>query len=191
MIDLNIVAEGNLAALLALEAERAGFSYKISLRPLSDARVFAVDSEKCDKDAFSPLNTIVIGEAEGFLYKLSNPFLLSELRGTLFELLSPKAHSKSVATAKKGKSASIEIDRGTSSAVVYGERVSLSPTEFALFDALVSHRGSMLSYEEAAEIIGGESSNKVNVYICFLRKKLEKDGKKIIYSIRGKGFMIK
>ena len=192
MTDLNIVADGNLARLLSLEAERAGLSYKISHRPTGGARVYVVDSDFFDVETFSPSNTIVIGEAEGFEHRLSNPFLLTDFRAVLSKLLS-SSHSEKAAliTPKKKRNLSIAADKNSHSAVVYGKRTSLSPTEFALFEALIARRGEILSYEEANRVLDCDGSNKVNVYICFLRKKLETGGEKIIYSIRGKGFLIK
>ena len=191
MIDLNVVAEGNLAKLLALEAERAGLTYKVTARPISGARIYVADVTACDTNSLPADSTIAIGEACGFPHKLSNPFLLEDFRALTAKVLAEKPCVKASRAIQKRRSSNIELDRENSSAVMYGEKIPLSPTEFALLDALVSCRGEVLDYESAREIIGGCESNKLNVYICFLRKKLEAGGEKIIYSIRGKGFMIK
>ena len=45
---------------------------------------------------------------------------------------------------------------------------------------------------ELSKLIGGASGNMCDVYICMLRKKIDDQfGVKLIYTVRGKGYMIK
>lgn len=194
MADINIITKKELMArLISLELERLGLTYEISESPINDAKLFIADLETCSCDGAPRERVLAIGESEKFPHTLTDPFLLSELRSMLVEMLTrPSGAPKVTAKPRRMRHTVIELDPESSSASVRrGSPVSLSPTEYKLLDALVSRRGQVLTYAEADEIIGGEGSNKANVYICFLRKKLESHGDKLIYSVRGKGFVIK
>lgn len=56
---------------------------------------------------------------------------------------------------------------------------------------LLEHRGESVSRDEISTVIGESSANKTEVYICFLRRKLEETfGDRIIKTVRGKGYTI-
>ncbi len=76
---------------------------------------------------------------------------------------------------------------------VFGEkRVALSPNEASVLSLLLQNRGMPVSRERLSEQIGGVGSNKTDVYICFLRRKLEELGcAHSIVTVRGKGYCIK
>ena len=68
----------------------------------------------------------------------------------------------------------------------------MSKKEFALLSLLVERKGSIVSREDAAALFGGDGSNVVDVYVKYLREKLDEHfGVKIISSVRGKGYTIK
>jgi hypothetical protein len=72
----------------------------------------------------------------------------------------------------------------------------LSEKEFSLFLLLFENRGRVVTVEEISEKVWknetAENSNIAAVYINYLRKKLdEKIGKKLLYSVRGKGYTMK
>jgi len=51
--------------------------------------------------------------------------------------------------------------------------------------------GEPVSRERIAEGIGESSANKVDVYICYLRRKLEQvTGLRVIRTVRGKGYCV-
>lgn len=186
MADVNIITEnGRLGALLTLECERLGLSSIITKAPEKSARIYI-----CDTGAKLPdEKTLFIG-IEG-THSLNKSFLLTDLRREMLAILTLSAEKPAV-PRKRQRRITLSLNPDEYSVSVRGrEPVRLSPTEYKLLDALNSRRGEVLTYAEAEKIIGGEGSNKANVYIYFLRKKLEADGEKIIFSIRGKGFMIK
>ena len=194
MANINIITKKeSMARLISLELERLGLTYEISESPINDAKLFIADLETFVCEGVPTEKVLAIGESEKFPHELTNPFLLSDLRNMLIEMLTSASGAPEVTVKPRRKRHTvIELDPESSSASVRrGSPVSLSPTEYKLLDALVSRRGQVLTYAEADEIIGGEGSNKANVYICFLRKKLESRGDKLIYSVRGKGFMLK
>lgn len=77
-----------------------------------------------------------------------------------------------------------------------GREIKLSSKEFAILEYLVKNKGNVLSREKIEEHIwnfdyeGG--SNVIDVYISYLRKKVDGDSdKKLIHTIRGIGYIIK
>ena len=186
MADVNIITEnGRLGALLTLECERLGLSSVITKLPEKSARLYI-----CDADVKLPNEKTVFIGIEG-AHSLNKSFLLTDLRREMLAILTLSAE-KPAAQRKRLRRITLSLNPNEYSVSVRGRApIRLSPTEYKLLDALNSRRGEVLTYTEAEKIIGGEGSNKANVYICFLRKKLEADGEKIILSLRGKGFMIK
>ena len=68
--------------------------------------------------------------------------------------------------------------------------VTLTEVEFRLFSALVSREG-FISREELSQTVWGEhESGLLNVYVHYLREKLEKNGERIIISSRREGYKI-
>lgn len=77
-----------------------------------------------------------------------------------------------------------------------GEReIDLSPREFDLLEHLARNAGAALSREQLVEEIWAgdvaDGSNLVDVYVGYLRRKLEADGEpRIIRTVRGHGFLL-
>ena len=77
-----------------------------------------------------------------------------------------------------------------------GREVTLSAKEYALLEYLMHNQGIILSREKIENHIwnldyeGG--TNVVDVYISYLRKKLDEGReKKLIQTVRGRGYMLK
>jgi two-component system OmpR family response regulator len=72
--------------------------------------------------------------------------------------------------------------------------VELSPTEFNLLVVLMQNQGRVLTKEKLLEVVWGldfeTSTNVVDTYISYLRKKLHKDGFEGIKTVRGVGFKL-
>ena len=77
-------------------------------------------------------------------------------------------------------------------AYIYGEEVKLTELEGALLSYLISRSGECATNEELiAHLWGGEATpGVVNVYIHYLREKLELRGERVILVRRGKGYYI-
>ena len=72
-----------------------------------------------------------------------------------------------------------------------GQEISLTPVECKLMACLLENRGSTVSKEELAALIGESSANKTEVYICYLRRKTDtQGGMRLIRTVRGKGYRI-
>lgn len=74
------------------------------------------------------------------------------------------------------------------------QEIDLSPTEFNLLLFLIQNSGRVLSKEKLLDLVWGldfeTSTNVVDTYISYLRKKLHKDGFEGIKTVRGVGFKL-
>lgn len=75
------------------------------------------------------------------------------------------------------------------------EEIALTPREYALLEYLLMRPGQVVSrtdiWEHVYEFNSSASSNVVDVYIGYLRKKLERPGKPdIIQTVRGRGYCV-
>ena len=78
-----------------------------------------------------------------------------------------------------------------------GHPIALSPREFALLEILARNRGRVLSRDQILERVWGYDAdpqgNVVELYIHYLRRKLDPDGKDtepLIRTVRGSGYVI-
>lgn len=77
-----------------------------------------------------------------------------------------------------------------------GQRqLSLTAREYQLLVLLLRHRGTVVSRERILEEIwadqGGGASNVIEVYVRYLRQKLEQDGaSRLIHTVRGRGYCL-
>lgn len=86
----------------------------------------------------------------------------------------------------------LKILKDEKCAVLRGERIKLTDVEFALFSLLYENGGNYVSREEVLKNVwnGEADGGIINVYIHYLREKLEKHGEKIILSSRKNGYCI-
>ena len=77
-----------------------------------------------------------------------------------------------------------------------GQRsVALTAREYALLLLLLEHRGQVLSREQILRQVWhdqqGAASNVIEVYVRYLRQKLEQEGeKRLIHTVRGQGYCL-
>jgi two-component system response regulator QseB len=116
---------------------------------------------------------------------------VSLLRGTLDDYLTtPFPVEELVSRLRLRVSDQLTIDRTVLGLVsVAGRLVTLSPTEYALLVALASRPGEPVSQERLTTEVWGQrkSSNLVEVYIGYLRRKLGPDR---IRTVRGAGYIL-
>jgi DNA-binding response OmpR family regulator len=68
----------------------------------------------------------------------------------------------------------------------------LSDNEYKVLSVLCENRGEAVPREEICSLLGVTDGNMGDVYICHLRRKIDnKLGLKLIYTVRGKGYMLK
>lgn len=85
----------------------------------------------------------------------------------------------------------IALNREKGIAAVDGVTVRLSRREYQVLELLLSERGESVSRERISEQIGESGANKVDVYVCYLRRKFEAAiGAPLISTVRGKGYRL-
>jgi two-component system response regulator MprA len=77
-----------------------------------------------------------------------------------------------------------------------GRRIELSPTEFALLELFLRNPGRALTHAEIFDAVWGfdfgRGSNLLNVYMGYLRRKLEAGGEpRLVQTIRGFGYVLR
>ena len=88
----------------------------------------------------------------------------------------------------------LELDPRTRHVAVHGRRVELSARECALAETFLRHPGQVLSRDQLLRLVwgsvdaaSGSSSNVVDVYVRYLRRKL---GPEWIATVRGAGYRL-
>lgn len=99
-------------------------------------------------------------------------------------------------TDEKMRIADLELDTKTMEVKRSGKLIQLSPQEFKLLQYLAANKGRVLTREMILNRIWLYSydvdTRVVDVYIGYLRKKVDADyKKKLIHSIRGFGYILK
>lgn len=94
------------------------------------------------------------------------------------------------------KIADLVVDCGTRVVKRGGVEIDLSAKEFAILEYMLQNQGIVLSREKIEEHIWNYdyqgASNMVDVYIRYLRIKLDKDfDTKLIHTVRGVGYVLK
>lgn len=95
-------------------------------------------------------------------------------------------------SAKSSHGDALTLSKDGKRAYLFGEEIKLTEVEYKLLGRLVSMCPEYVSREELLESVwGGEcDTGVVNVYVHYLRQKLEKNGNKVIISSRKYGYKI-
>lgn len=122
---------------------------------------------------------------------LGKPFEFNELLARVRALVRRHAGAK-----PKLKVADLELDVATRKAVRAGREISLTAREFALLEYLMQHAGRVVTRtmisEHVWDIHFDSESNVIDVYINFLRKKIDKGHKTpLLHTVVGTGYVFK
>ncbi len=123
---------------------------------------------------------------------LTKPFDFGELLARIRALLRRKSDAKEVVI----KIADLEINTASHEIKRGNKPIPLSAREYAVLEYLAYNKGSVISRTDLTEHIYDESfdmdSNIVDVYINYLRNKIDKEFKnKLIHTVRGAGYILK
>ena len=160
--------------MLSLELAERG--YRVSDKNTGNADILLIEAEYKGTD-----NTVTFSRKEGA--DLVRPFAVEEL----VSLIEAKY-------TEEQKADGLYVSPTAAYAVYRGTEISLSELEHAILYYLYSRAGSYVSADELAkEFFGNENEkNTLRVYISYLRNKLDEAFRvKLIYTARGKGYMIK
>lgn len=141
----------------------------------------AKDGEYDEVDAFE------MG-ADDFLRK---PFSLVVLLARIGSLLRRGARKRAASL----EADDLVVDTASRSVTCAGRMVELTPREYDLLEYLVRNRGTVVSKQDLIDYIWGSdylgSENIVEVYIRYLRKKIDVGGAESrITTVRGIGYMV-
>ncbi|GAA4466728.1 response regulator transcription factor [Nibrella saemangeumensis] len=99
-------------------------------------------------------------------------------------------------TANLLKIADLELNPDTKKVVRAGKEITLTAKEFQLLEYFLRHQGRVISKVELAEkfwdVTFDTGTNVIEVYINFLRKKIDKDFEpKLLHTQIGMGYVVK
>lgn len=146
--------------------------------PYSDgifAHVLIVDCDFADAPDFSGRVILLSRSERAEAIKLPLPI------GAFAELCSEENVSRQRLTvSEKEKCAHLD-----------SKKIKLTAHELSLLSLLISRGGAYVGRKEISDtVFGGASDGLINIYIHYLREKLELDGEKIIISSRSNGYKI-
>jgi len=123
---------------------------------------------------------------------LTKPFVFDELLARIRTLIRRQSAVKESVI----RIDDLEINTATHEVTRGGTPVTLSAREYALLEYLAYNKDNVVSRTDIVEHIYNEESdmdsNIVDVYINYLRNKLDKDhDHKLIHTVRGAGYMLK
>ena len=207
---LNIVStDAILSRIITLEAARLGLEAVCSPAPLADQSLYLLDLDTCQTPAVPEGATMILliqgGKDElptewskRDAVVLEKPLLIEELRWVLtrpypavqFRPTPEKPPARRLRTRRES-GLRLTIDHEARAATLAGgEPIKLSDTEYKILCLLYEHKNQPVSAEMASHILGHADSNKYNVYICYLRKKLEQGSIRLIRTVRGGGYLL-
>jgi len=129
--------------------------------------------------------------ADDFMVK---PFHFRELLARVHAHLRRKQMEKGI--FEENRYAGIVIDLDSNTVTRDGKKIDLTPRELSLLLFLVRNRERVLSRTEITEAVWdihfSSNTNVVDVYINYLRNKIDKDfDEKLIHTIKGRGYQLK
>ena len=148
--------------------------------------------------ARSEVDSRVAGLDAGADDYLPKPFALAELLARLRALL--RRVGGDDADAPSGtdvlRFGDLELDTGTREVHRAGDHMELTRTEFALLELFLRNPRQVLTrsiiFERVWGYDFGPSSNSLDVYIGYLRRKTETGGKgRLIHTVRGVGYALR
>ena len=124
---------------------------------------------------------------------LTKPFVFSELLARLQALIRRSSGVVESTTITVGD---ISVDLFTREVLRAGRRIELQFREFALLDYFMRNAGRVVSKTMIMEHVWGYNfdpqTNVVDVLVCRLRNKMDRDFKKqMIHTIRGVGYVLR
>ena len=157
---------------------------------ICDFDPYVIIAEEGADEGLPAVPTFVMGSTEGQKKNkifLRRPADIKALRQSVLAAARQKIEAGEKSPELTADSSTLTVSLGSLS-------VRLTSLEFALFHLLYEKRGATVSREQINRALWqeGEGSNVCDVYVCYLRKKLDPlIGKGNIVSVRGEGYMLK
>ncbi|HEX3012363.1 MAG TPA: response regulator transcription factor [Syntrophomonadaceae bacterium] len=139
---------------------------------------------------------IVQGLDNGADDYLTKPFAMQELLARIRALFRKQEKQGSIANANELRFKNLVLYPYRHEVTVDGQPVELTKKEYDLLEYMIQNKYVVLKREKILEEVWGFSymgdTNVVDVYIRYLRKKLDEHfGEKYIHTVRGVGYVVK
>ncbi|WP_317453289.1 response regulator transcription factor [Streptomyces xanthii] len=126
---------------------------------------------------------------------VTKPFSLGELVARLRGLLRRAGMTREREAASLIVVGDLELDEDAHEVTRGGEPVDLSPTEFQLLRCLMRNARQVLSKAQLLDMVWsydfGGQAHVVELYISYLRKKIDAGRAPMIHTVRGAGYVLK
>ncbi|MFC4603448.1 response regulator transcription factor [Rhodococcus kronopolitis] len=200
-----ILTAANGAEALSAVADRSPDAIVLDMNmPVLDGasvvtalRAMGNDIPICVLSARSSVDDRIAGLEAGADDYLVKPFVLAELVARIRAMLRRRA-TPPPAPAPQGALTlgALTVDLLGRRAIVDGREIELTKREFELLAALTRNKGVVLSRERLLDLVWGydfvADTNVVDVFVGYLRRKLEADGHpRILQTVRGVGFVLR
>lgn len=164
-----------------------GFDVCRSIRRVSDVPIVMVTARADTHD-------VVAGLEAGADDYLTKPFSLEELVARLRGLLR-RAHAMATPADEVLKVGDLVLDGSSRVVTRGGEEISLTGTEFELLRYLMRHPKRAIPRAEILDRVwnygfGGRSS-VVDLYVSYLRRKIDAGREPMIHTVRGVGYLLR
>ena len=190
--------DATFARMLELELVAMQFSVAVNSAPTgrqNDLILVDLDSASIPKNAGESAR--IVGFTRRFEVSaldaerrcsmiLHRPFQMRVLREEV-SLIDATAEERE----HKKEQASTEITLEGNTLTLDGTALTLRPKEAAVMSLLLANRTGAVSRETLAQLIGESETNKTDVHICYLRRKIATvTDRPIIKTVRGRGYKI-
>ncbi|MBR0443133.1 MAG: winged helix-turn-helix transcriptional regulator [Clostridia bacterium] len=212
---LLVTEDESLAHLIALEAHELALPM-VTLRELPhEPSSVSGQAVILDLDCFGGMQAALYGQTDAaigichrasalptmllarVIYLLERPFATLELRTLLGRLRHGEASAMQHTNTKMAETALVMSLEGENAIRCGEHHITLTLKELALMKCLLENRGQVVSREQLRECLRTSDksevphTNKTEVYLCRLRRKLEKPtGRKLITTVRGVGYRL-
>lgn len=128
---------------------------------------------------------------------LAKPFALQELLARMRALLRRARYEVDTAAPPSDlRFDDLTLNPATREVVRAGRQLRLTRTEFAILELFLRHPRQVLTrtvlFEQVWGFDFGSSSNSLDVYLGYLRRKLESDGdSRLLHTVRGVGYVLR
>ena len=194
-----VCASGGRAALEAVKAvQPAVMLLDLTMPDLDGLEVLARlraagdDLPVCVLSAREQVSDRVRGLEAGADDYVVKPFALEEVSARLHALL----RRRPLAADERVAAGDIELDPAGFTARRGGRDLALTRREFELLQLFVRHPGEVLDrrrlHEEVWRYTFDPGTNVTDVFVGYLRRKLEADGEpRVLHTVRGVGFVLR
>jgi DNA-binding response OmpR family regulator len=198
---VSVAPDGNLALQMALDGQYQLFIIDVMLPGMNGIELCRTLRQKGMETpvlmltALGTTENIVAGLDSGADDYVVKPFRFAELEARIRSLLR-RSMPDLTTPAEMLVAGDLEMNLDAKSVQRSGRDITLTATEYRLLECLLRNQNRVLSRVELLEKVWGVDfnmgTNVVDVYINYLRKKIDKDfDTKLLQTVVGMGYMIK